>query len=347
MAALAAGKPKVKNVLRCIALVWLTATPSVPVDEEGLRRWAAQRGLHPESVPQEMATRHDPSVVRRIERLLGEARQAGTAVGRGAGVFSEIDHLLTMHAELPQAGWLWGERLALEARFLAQRSADASSAARRKLSSEARSVSGARASALGEARLPPTNGPPSSLTVRLRVDDHLLIDGEPHAPTTLLSPGRHHLQIFRAGRRLRAQWIDLLEGKPEQVADTSVPCSAQDLLGATPGGERPSVPDGVLCQEWIAAQGGIDGSTLVSHCRRSYCEPWASTRPAPMRLQSAGAVPPTTEPATVPVWLTWTAVGVGAVLTTGLVLWQAGSFDRSPPSTEFTFTGPRAAGVRF
>ena len=48
-----------------------------------------------------------------------------------------------------------------------------------------------------------------------------------------------------------------------------------------------------------------------------------------------------------PSWLTWTLVGVGAGAATGLVLWQAGAFERSEPGTEFVFTGPDAAGFAF
>ena len=48
-----------------------------------------------------------------------------------------------------------------------------------------------------------------------------------------------------------------------------------------------------------------------------------------------------------PAWLTWGALGLGAVASTALVLWQAGAFDRPAPATEFVFTGPSAASVRF
>jgi hypothetical protein len=40
-------------------------------------------------------------------------------------------------------------------------------------------------------------------------------------------------------------------------------------------------------------------------------------------------------------------VGAGALAATGLVLWQAGAFDRGDPSTEFVFTGPSASAYRF
>jgi hypothetical protein len=40
-------------------------------------------------------------------------------------------------------------------------------------------------------------------------------------------------------------------------------------------------------------------------------------------------------------------VGAGAAATTGVVLWQAGAFERAAPSTEFVFTGPSAAAYRF
>jgi hypothetical protein len=45
--------------------------------------------------------------------------------------------------------------------------------------------------------------------------------------------------------------------------------------------------------------------------------------------------------------VTWSAIGLGAAAGTALLLWRTGAFENRTPATEFVFTGPSAAALRF
>ena len=90
----------------------------------------------------------------------------------------------------------------------------------------------------------------------------------------------------------------------------------------------------------------LQGSRVeLALCRADRCEPWrAYDASSPSTAHAATPVEP---PERWPAWLTWGALGLGAAASTALVLWQVGAFDRAQPATQFVFTGPSAAAVRF
>jgi hypothetical protein len=87
----------------------------------------------------------------------------------------------------------------------------------------------------------------------------------------------------------------------------------------------------------------------VARCEASRCGRWeAVLTPQGPSAGLSGTAPGVSEEARAwPAWLTWGLIGVGASAVAGVVLWQAGAFDRAEPATEYVFTGPTAAAYRF
>jgi hypothetical protein len=338
-------------MLRPIVVVWIAATgmPAGPAASVG--DWARRHGLEARPLPAlPPAVRHDPSTVARLESLLDEARNAHSAIGSGDEAFREIDRLLDLHPELPQAAWLLGERLARQARFERRRTAAGEAATgstpdELELSRRAASLTGARAAVLGEVAVdaPLEERAVVAPRVRLRANDVLLLDGEPQSFDAHWRTGRHHLQVLRDGVRLQARWLTIDETSALVIDDPSRACSPEDFLGMRDGPTSPAPPAGTLCPDWLAASAGADGSTRVAVCHGASCGSWQPTEP---RLSSALLRAPTQVPEDAGVpggWVTWAAVGVGAIVGTGALLWKTGAFSSTRTETEFVFTGPTAA----
>jgi hypothetical protein len=332
-------------MLRPLVLLWLAAPNALPEHRSDISRWAAARGFAPVTEPRgAVQSPYDDAAESQIEALLEEARTATSAT---ASVFEHLERLLTMHPHLPQAAWLSAERYALQAQA---RSADATAS----LPAEERSVQleGPRAAVFGQTRSPaggalPPGGSAKLQVAGLRPRDRVFVNGLPLARDASAEPGRHHVQVFRGDARLWAGWFEL--GSPPRLSidDPTLPCSELDLAGVTVGPEAPATAPGILCADWIAARPNALGGVDVAACHGSECSAWAH-RPrvgAELELANAAPGPPASEG--LPPWVTWSALGVGAATTVGLILWRSGAFERAEPATEFVFTGPTAATFRF
>jgi hypothetical protein len=321
-----------------LVVLWLTAPPAPATPPREVASWAAQRGFRAVAVPTTAEPPYAEAAALEIERLLEEAR----SLAPEAAQLERLDQLLQQHPELPQAGWWLAERFALERQHVRPQDVGAGA----QLEQRRAALEGTRAVTAGAdapAQAATVLAPPLQLQ-GLRDRDQLLIDGEPVRAGGLVPLGRHHAQIFRANRRVWASWIEL-DSAPLRLPEVSVPCSDLDLLGTEYGADAPRPAPGVRCSDWAAAH-ARGGRVQLAFCRADRCEPWQAS--GSVASSAASAANTAAEPSRpLPAWLTWGAVGLGAAASTALVLWQAGVFDRSPPATEFVFTGPSAAAVRF
>jgi hypothetical protein len=349
-----------------IVVLWLGATPPVPEQRAEIAAWAGARELSPVAPAQEPPTPYAADVVERIEALLEEARSAAAPGAAGsASAIERAEALLLAHAELPQAGWLMAERYAVEAQALGAHVASA--VRRRTLLDLSGGLDGGRAlpAELGHGEgVEPSGAPtPSEVSIDagsidtpratserrapalglsgVRPGDVLYVDGMPGAPLAL---GRHHVQVYRRGRRVWARWIDADGAAALSADDATQPCSADDLADVRAFAERPRPAPGVLCRRWLAARPAPLGGTEIAECTGARCGRWQLAR---VVRATPGGASSRHDAATWPAWASWGLVGVGAVAAAGIVLWQTGAFDRPMPETEFVFTGPEATGYRF
>jgi hypothetical protein len=325
-------------MLRPIIVLWLAA-PSLVVDHRAdIEAWARAQGRRPVWPEASLATvAYDATIAEEVEALLEAARSASPG---DRGAFDQIEQLLHAHPELPQAAWWMAERHAIEAHQLRDTSGAAPAA------ELARKLEGPRAAAFGlsmpaapaladGAAAPPITG--------VRPGDRVLVDGSELEKDTRLEAGRHHVQVFREQRRISAAWVVIGDAELS-LPDPTRPCSELDLLGTRATVAAPEPPAGAACEAWAAAQPNGAGGTLVARCRGSSCEPWqalAAESEVALPISQIEAQAPSA-PSGVPTWVTWGAVGLGSIVATGLVLWQAGAFDGPTSDTEFTFTGPTA-----
>lgn len=321
-----------------LVVFWL-AGPAVHGAPLVVEEWAAGRGYRPVVAAESSQPVYDESLVREVEALLEEARSVAGRVD----IFERIDQLIATHAELPQASFWMAERYALDAQYRA-RGAERDLEAERELERRGNELEGGRATAVGAASSPAAAAERERLELLdLRPQDEVLLDGSDVRAGASVAAGRHHVQLFRAQRRVWAGWVEL--GSPAQlrVPDPTPACSALDLMGTERGAQGPVAAAGVRCDAWAVAH--VLGSQLeLSFCRGSQCSPWERRARAAEPWPSADARMP--QPGLSP-WVTWGALGLGAAASTLLVLWGAGAFERTPSATEFVFTGPTAAALRF
>jgi hypothetical protein len=330
-------------MLAPLVVFWLAApaAPSEPHAE--IAEWAAQRGFRPVTAADTPQPAYAEAVALEIEALLEDARTLAPGSG---GTFQRLDELLVEHAELPQAGWWLAERYALEEQFLArgdERAVDTGD-----LGLRASAIEGARAAPVGAAVAPARASSASSAPLQLeglRPLDELWVDGKRAVAGSALVPGRHHAQLFRAQRRVWASWVELGSPPRIEIPDPSPACSALDLWGTEPGARGPVAAPGVRCAAWAVARPSGSGIELAL-CRGARCEAWEHVEPHSGTGPSLQAAEASTNQR-LPAWVTWGALGLGAAASTALVLWQTGAFDRPAPATEFVFTGPTAAALRF
>jgi hypothetical protein len=326
-----------------LVVLWLTASPAPPEPPPEVVRWATERGFRALALPLTPEPPYAEATALEIESLLEDAR----SLAPGAAGFARLDQLLDEHPELPQAGWWLAERYALERQH--ERDAGHDLAAGLQLEQRRAALEGPRAAAAAGGE---PAGPSAALPARaieltgLRPRDQLLLDGQAVSAGAPVAIGRHHAQLFRAQRRVWAGWLDLEpESAQLQVPEVSAPCSDLDLLGTQYAPDSPRPAPGVRCPAWAVAHPHAGGLELAL-CRAERCEPW-QTHSASSNVPQTDAASVADPTAAVPAWLTWGALGLGAAASTALVLWQAGVFDRPAPATEFVFTGPSTAAVRF
>jgi hypothetical protein len=331
-----------------LVVFWLAA-PTGAADPHGeLERWAADHGYRPAPALQRSAAGYDDAAVHEIEALLEEARSVAPG---SSGSFERLDQLLAAHPELPQAAWWAAERYALEGQQRA-REDERDSAAEHALARRGNALEGPRAPVAGADPAVPREALPEDPLPQLplqlvdqRPRDELLLDGQPAGEGTEIVPGRHLAQLFRGQRQVWASWVELGSPPVLRVADPSPACSELDLWGTERGEQGPVPAPGVRCSAWAVAsvRGGTELELAL--CQGSRCGAWERRS---LLLGGGSAPGESAAPhASVPAWVTWGAIGLGAVASTALVLWQTGVFDRPAPATQFVFTGPTAAAFRF
>jgi hypothetical protein len=170
--------------------------------------------------------------------------------------------------------------------------------------------------------------------------DEIEWDGRPSGATLTAASGEHQVRVLRRGALVWAGWVELAPGQSRVTLTVPVPepCTALDLGNVGSKRGRAVPPSDVRCPNWALARPAERSSVEIATCQGSECGPWLRWR------HDAGvpSVPPDHRHATEPwpVWATYVAAGVGAVLATGLVLWQTGAFDEPEPgSTVWVFGG--------
>jgi hypothetical protein len=282
----------------------------------------------------------DPALVDAVEAELEQARTALSALEEAAASarLTRVERRLLAHPHLPQAAFLMGECLALQA----QAAREHSPALALALEARRTALEGTRAPAFGAplSRVP-TPEPASVTLVGLGAEDELELDAAPLGAVRQVSlvPGLHHARVWRRGRLVFAAFLELAPQQTslELSAPRLVACSSEDLADAA--GDAPL--GHVACERWArvrAEQPGIG----VALCEHQHCRPFvhwqlsAASPFAPIPIDRAPALP---------AWATLTIAGAAALVTTGLVLWQAGAFEQGRPSAahwEYDGLNPQA-----
>ena len=288
---------------------------------------------------------YDAALVDALEGDLEQARTALSALEEGAAGerLSRVHAQLLSHPHLPQAAFLMGECLTLEARAARERDP----ALALELQAERAALEGPRASAFGETTAAPSLSPQLSLTVKgLGPGDELELDGTSIATTereVKLAAGLHHARVWRGGRPIFAVFVDVAPQQTalELSAPKLTPCSAEDLSDAA---ETPhATPSGVACARWAkvrAERGGI-GVALCEHDRCGAFVHWEQRAPAPF-------APIAVEHRRWPSWAGFALAGAGVIAASSLVLWQAGAFDRGrPTAATWEYGGLNPQAIRF
>jgi hypothetical protein len=331
-----------------IPVVWLAPRPSAEATR-ALEQWARARGvvLRPPTSDRSALVGVDRSLATGIEAGLEEARRAvaaldAEAVARALG---GVESTLAAHPELPQAAWLRAEvERTWSARWARVEPKDPDKAAA--AWGRAAALDGDRAAGVGETAYPRGS---------LEVDATLVVDGEtPGEPVELYvdglrtapgpirrGEGEHQIVAMHARGVAYAAWVTVSRGATITVALPPPPvCSVDDLAARR--------SQGVRCPRWVAATPLEDGARIAT-CAGDRCgaadkvtvpvtHPSHGTGPG-----AGGQTPPEKKPW--PVWITWTAAGVGVVALTGVVLWAAGAFAGPERSTRFVSGGVREAGA--
>lgn len=334
-------------MLEAIVVLWLGSEAQLGERRADISAWAHARQLHAEPL-RPTAASYDAGLVDEIEALLEEARTLSAAPGM-PDALQRAEALLLEHPELPQAAWLLAERYAIEAHALA--ADDAATAPRRaELGRRALELEGVRAVAAGAAPLAARAVTEAHIVAPRggRPQDRVFIDAvalEATGAPVPLASGRHHARLTRGSLPVWSGWITLEPGHTEPLPDPSPPCSALDLADVEAGSTGPVPAPGVLCARWAVARPSLVGGVELAECSGSRCEAWHHAGAAPRDAAAPGAV--ALEHGGWPGWATWSLIGAGALVATGVVLWQVGAFERDAPGTEFVFTGPSAPGYHF
>jgi hypothetical protein len=284
----------------------------------------------------------------RVLSLEGELEQARTALSaleeaRANERLSRVEADLLAHPYLPQATFLMGECLALQAQAARERDPA------RALLLEARRevLEGPRARAFGESAPQPA---PSAVSTRslsgLAAVDELELDGAALISGTRqveLAAGLHHVRVFRHGRAIFAKFVSVEPNQEALSLDAPalVPCSAEDLEGVA---ANQAIPRGVSCERWAQVRADIGGGIGVALCERDHCGAfthWQRRAPAPF-------APIAIDRRNLPSWAGFALAGASVLVATSLVLWQAGAFDHGhPTATTWEYGGLNPQAVRF
>lgn len=321
-----------------------------PQQAEALKDFGAAHGMTlvapAGSRPVGLADGYDSALVLSLESELEQARTALSALeeARATERLARVEADLLAHPYLPQATFLMGECLALQAQAARENSPEAA----RLLEARREALEGPRAQAFGESALPSAGAsvtPKPRLVQGLAPIDELELDGNwvGHARQVELAAGRHHVRVHRHGRLVHAAFAELVaeQGALELDAPPLVPCSSEDLESVN--ANQPA--HGVRCERWAMVRADVGGGIGVALCRQDECSPfthWQRRAPAPFR-------PIADEHSQLPAWTGFAVAGASLLVASGLVLWQAGAFERGhPTATSWQFGGLNPqGGVRF
>lgn len=326
-------------------LVWLSAASVLPTFRADLAGYAESRWLRLEA-PRENAASfrnaaYAPDVVAEVEALLEEARSATASLeqSRALGALERAETRLHEHPELPQAAWLMAEELELRADIEAAAPEGASSA--RALRERAAALEGARALPFSDRDPHVDLAPPITHGVSrdgLEPNDVLEWDGIASAETFAVASGEHHARVLRGGRLLWAGWVGVGEGdtRVHLPVPESPSCSPDDIGSAHIAGGRAIASERTRCESYVLARAHAGGGVEAALCERNVCG-----KVVIFQRNAHPAAAASRSERTWPAWATYTLVGAGGVLATGLVLWRAGVFDRKEPGTtvELTYMG--------
>ncbi|HWZ89638.1 MAG TPA: hypothetical protein VNW92_12330, partial [Polyangiaceae bacterium] len=148
------------------------------------------------------------------------------------------------------------------------------------------------------------------------------------------------------GRLLWAGWVALAEGQGQLhlPIPATIPCSPDDIgAGHFEGGRAIAAPR-ARCESYVLARARAGGGIDAALCERASCGKVVIFEHVAPGAASAGSEH------SWPRWGTYSLLAAGGLLATGLVLWRAGVFDRSPAqtTTRFVYSGQeKPMGVRF
>ena len=316
-----------------------------------LSDFGAARGLSLVPVPETRPSGLQANDAAMVDALEGELEQARTALSAleeaSAGArLKKVHGLLLAHPHLPQAAFLMGECLALEAQ--AARELDPSRAAA--LDARRIALEGPRALAFGEAASAARTTPALALPVAgLAATDQLELDGVALADALQVSvaPGLHHARVWRDGRPIFAVFSEVT---PDQQTlslgvPPRVPCSAEDLefVPRWPSAERAALPAGITCARWAQVRDD-QGSVAIALCERNHCGAFVHWQ----RRTAAPFAPISADRAGFPSWAGFAIAGASAVVASGLLIWQSGALTRGHPNAAtWQYVGVNPQGLRF
>ncbi|HEV8549047.1 MAG TPA: hypothetical protein VGQ57_08465 [Polyangiaceae bacterium] len=268
-----------------------------------------------------------------LEGRLDEARTLAASLDedRALAVLNAIERELLAHPELPQAAWLLAERHRIAADLRSAAPGGAAEAAA--LAAEARALEGPRATAFGAETASET--PAVRITVRVRdldARDRLELDGESGGPERTLEPGVHQVRVLRGGELVLARWATFGD-HPDVVLGVRgvVPCSGEDLGGASANGGFARGTTGVACPRYLLVRREA-GMLQVADCAHAACTPFTPLAP-----------PPPPKGAGFPPWATVALATAGTAATMVLLTWASGGFEHHAPpdKTVFVYGGLR------
>jgi hypothetical protein len=328
-----------------IPVVWLAPRPSAEATR-ALETWGRAHGvvLRPPLADRAPVIGVDPSPVAAIEAGLDDARRAIAALDAEAAgsALAVVEATLTAHPELPQAAWLRAEAFrAWSARWARIEPKDEGKAAA--AWQRAAALDGDRAPGVGETAYAPPPDVDATLVIAGAMPGETIevyVDGARAAAGPIRrAEGEHQIVAMHERGVAFAAWVTIAPGATVTVALPPPPLCSSDDLQASRRAIRLT-----QCPRWVAATPRVDGAVLAM-CSGDRCEAGETVTV----VRSGAARPPNRrgegDVKRWPVWITWTAVGVGAVALTGVVLWAAGAFEGPDRSTRFVSGGVREAGA--
>ena len=333
-------------------LVWLSASSALPTFRADLDAFAQSRLLRLEA-PREnaasfRASAYAPDAVAQVESSLEEARNAAASLeqSRALAALSRAEHVLREHPELPQSPWLMAEILELSADV--ESTAPGGGDAEKALRQRAAALEGPRATPFSDHELSADVEPEPALRVEvdgLEPDDTLEWDGVQSSKSVSTAAGEHHARVARNGRLLWAGWtrVSANEARLRLPVPEAVACSVDDIgKGRFVSGRALAAPH-ARCQSYVLARARSGGGIEAAVCERELCGKVAVWERAVAQSRPSDDRKRTVLPYAI-------AVSAGVLAITGVVLWQAGVFDRrQPQATEaWVFNGQqKPMGFRF